>query len=266
MLSIIFASRVLDNLDSQVKKLLDSTVKCVDPEDYSKIEFLIKYDHDDIHRPHDKFFEKYPFPIKTFTYARGEGRHYNNHHCEYLFANRNPSFKWVMNMSDDFIFTRKGFLKEIEAIKDKYMVVGYTNPTFAENAKAEVYKKCHPVNFEGDNGIAEYCPLMTAELIETCQNMGWQPNLDAWVVLLQVTLYQKYGFCLWKKIDKFYERTGNWGSGDTPTYPSKEIYNNMTITGKRLPKNNYIFNLIDKQAKNIYLNMIDDQIDVKIYQ
>lgn len=265
MLSIIFASRVFGNEDSQIKKLLDSTIKCTDKEDYNKIEFLIKYDHDDLHRPHDKFFSHYPFPIKTFTYARGEGRHYNHHHCEYLFANRNPSFKWIMNMSDDFIFTRKGFLKDLEIIKDKYMIVGHTNPTFSKNT--EVYRKHHPINFEENNGIGAYCPLITADLVNVCQNMGWQPNLDAWIVLLEVTLYRKYGFCLWNKIDQFYERTGGYGdSGDTPTYPSKEIYNNMTITGKKLPQNHYIFNLIEAQAKNIYLNMVDDGIDISKYK
>ena len=263
MLSIILASRVLGNEDSQIKKLLDSTEKFVD--DYSKIEFLIKYDHDDMHRPSDKFLSKYPFKVKTFVYSRGEGRHYNNHHCEYLFANRNPNFKWVINMSDDFVFTRKGFLKDIESIKDEYSIVGYTNPTFEENAKAEVYKNCHPINFEGNNGIGAYCPLITSKLVNICQNMGWQPNLDAWIVLLNTTLYKMYGFYLWKKIDQFYERTGSYGCGDVAIYPSKEIYNNMLISGKSLPKNKYLFDLIEAQAKNIYLNMINDGIDINSY-
>jgi hypothetical protein len=266
MLSIIFASRVKDNMDSQLKNLLDSTFMCVDRDDYPKIEFLIKYDWDDDNRPPDSFFAQYPFTIKPFVYARGEGRHYNNHHCEYLFANTNPSFKWVMNMSDDFVFTRKDFLKELEAIPDPYMVVGYTRPSFELNAKNNVYRQNFPVNFEHHNGIGELCPIFSRKLVEVSQNMGWQPNLDAWVVLLECTLYQMYGILLWSQIPKFYQRTGTWGSGDTPTFPGTDIYNNMTITGARLPKNPYLFTLIEQQAKNIYLNMVSDGIDVNMYK
>jgi hypothetical protein len=84
-------------------------------------------------------------------------------------------------------------------------------------------------------------------------------------VLLEVTLYQKYKILLWKAIPKFYQRTGTWGSGDTPTFPGTELYNNMTITGKRLPKNPYLFKLIEQQAKNIYLNMVNEGIDIISY-
>jgi hypothetical protein len=265
MLSIIFASRVNGNSDSQLRKLLESAVECISPDDYGKVEFLIKYDRDDEKRPNAGFFAKFPFEVRTYTYERGEGRHYNHHHCEYLFANTNPDFKWVMNMSDDFVFTRNGFLSDLEAITDDYMVVGYTRPSFEENAAAGVYRNCHPVNFQGHHGIGDFCPVFSRKLLETCQNMGWQPNLDAWVVILEVTLHQKYKMLLWKEIPQFYQRTGSWGTGDTPTVPGTEIYNNMTITGKRLPSNPYLFTLMDHQAKNIYLNMIADGIDITKY-
>jgi hypothetical protein len=239
---------------------------CVAPEDVNKIEFLIKYDWDDENRPNNSFFDQYPFKVKTFVYARGEGRHYNHHHCEYLFANTDPSFKWIMNMSDDFVFTRHNFLKDLAAIPDEYMIVGYTNPTFVQNAVAGVYRKCFPVNFGNNNGIGELCPIFSRRLVETAQNMGWQPNLDAWVVLLEVTLYQMYRILLWKAVPQFYQRTGTWGSGDTPTFPATELYNNMTITGRRLPQNPYLFKLIEQQAKNIYLNMVSEGIDIEQYK
>lgn len=266
MLSIIFASRVKDNIDSQLKRLFTSVITCVAPEDYDKIEFVIKYDWDDENRPTPEFFAKYPFTVKTFVYARGEGRQYNHHHCEYLFANTNPEFKWVMNMSDDFVFTRHNFLKDLMAIPDDYMVVGYTRPSFEQNADNQIYRQNFPVNFDNENGIGELCPIFSRKLVEVCQNMGWQPNLDAWVVILEVTLYQMFGILLWKSIPKFYQRTGTWGSGDSPTFPGTELYNNMTITGKRLPQNPYLFTLMERQAKNIYLNMVSDGIDVSQYK
>ena len=159
-------------------------------------------------------------------------------------------------MADDFHFTRKDWLKDIENIEDEYMVVGYTRPTFEINSINDIYRKCFPINFDYTNGIGGYCPLMTAKLAEVAQNWGWQPNPDAWMVLLQATLYRKYGFLLWKQIPQFYQRNGSYGTGDTPTRPGEDIYNNMIISGSRLPKNKYLFNLIDQQARNIYLNIM----------
>lgn len=255
-LSIMVSSRVDKNTDSNIFRLLDSAVQFVDPEDYGRIEFILKYDFDDQKRPDPSEFHRYPFAVKVFIYERGEGRHYNHHFSEFGFANRNTSFRWAMSMADDFYFTRHGFYKEIEAIKDEYMVIGYTRPTFELNAACGVYKQCFPVNFDYDNGIGGYCPLMTANLIEIAQNMGWQSNIDAWIVLLEATLYQKYQFLIWKKLDQFYFRGGDYGLGDTPTRKGWDIYNNLTITGARLPKNKYLFKLIEQQAANIYLNIV----------
>jgi hypothetical protein len=235
-----------------MKRLLDSAVQFV--EDYSKIEFILKYDFDDPEKPGDDFFAQYPFVIKRFIYERGEGRHYNHHFSEYGFAQRNTNFKWAMSMADDFYFTRS-FMKELEDIKEEYMIVGYTRPTFEINAERKVYKEIFPVNFDYDNGIGGFCPLMTANLIEICQNMGWQPNIDAWIVLLEATLYQMYKILIWKHLPQFYQRGGHYGLGDTPTRKGTDIYNNMVITGSRLPKNPYLFKLIEQQAKNIYLNI-----------
>src|SRR5262249_47918880 len=47
----------------------------------------------------------------------------------------------------------------------------------------------------------------------------------------------------------FYERSGGWGLGDTPTY------NNMELTGLKGPENKYWFELLRRQARNIWLNM-----------
>jgi hypothetical protein len=57
MISVIFCSRVKDNPDSDVKRMLDSAVAHVRPDERDKIEFLIKYDGDDDQRPPDN---RYP--------------------------------------------------------------------------------------------------------------------------------------------------------------------------------------------------------------
>jgi hypothetical protein len=64
MLSILVSSRVQKNPDTNMKRLLDSAVQFV--EDYSKIEFILKYDFDDPEKPGDDFFAQYPFVIKRF--------------------------------------------------------------------------------------------------------------------------------------------------------------------------------------------------------
>src|SRR5262245_50136577 len=113
MLSVLFCSRVKDNLDSDLPRLLDTAVETIRPEERDRIEFLIKYDDDDDARPPDSFFEKYPFQIRRFVYSRGEGRHGLHHAQEYLFAQRDPRSRWLFMTADDFYFTRPGWLTEI---------------------------------------------------------------------------------------------------------------------------------------------------------
>src|SRR3984885_2425994 len=109
MISVLFCSRAKDNPASNLPRLLDSAVEFVHPDERDKIEFLIKFDDDDDTRPADSFFAKYPFSIRTFTWARGEGRHYLHHAQEYLFTQRDPRSRFLIMTADDFRFTRPGF-------------------------------------------------------------------------------------------------------------------------------------------------------------
>ncbi len=86
MISVLFCSRVKDNPDSNLPRLLDSAAEHITPDEYDKIEFLIKYDDDDDCRLPDAFFAKYPFRVRTFCWSRGEGRHSLHHAQEYLFT------------------------------------------------------------------------------------------------------------------------------------------------------------------------------------
>jgi hypothetical protein len=102
MLSIIFCSRVKDNPDSNIKRLLDSTADCVSPKERDHIEFLIKYDDDDDQRPPDSFFEQYPFSIRRFFWSRGEGRHALHHAQEYMFTQHDPRSRFCLMTADDY--------------------------------------------------------------------------------------------------------------------------------------------------------------------
>jgi len=96
VISVIFCSRVKDNPDSNVGRLLDSVVANTTPEEREQVEFLIKYDTDDDERPSDAFFARYPFQIKTFAWSRGEGRHGLHNVQEYLFTQRDPRSRFLL--------------------------------------------------------------------------------------------------------------------------------------------------------------------------
>lgn len=246
MLSVLFCSRVKDNPASALPKLLDSTVANLLPHELGQIEFLIKYDDDDDQRPPASFFTQYPFPIRTFCYSRGDGRHSLHHAQEYLFTQRDPRSRWCLMTADDFFFTRPGFVSEILAVPDEFCIIGHVRPPIER----------YVGRYEEESAIREYnvsfgalSPVVSARLIEVCQNFGWQANVDSWLMALSVVLYDLYRVVIWKEIPEYYERDGGYGLGDTPTY------NNMELTSQKAPQNRYWFELLRRQARNIYLNM-----------
>jgi hypothetical protein len=246
MISVIFCSRVKDNPDSNIKRLLDSAVAHVRPDERDKIEFLIKYDDDDDQRLPDSFFADYPFQIRTFVWSRGEGRHYLHHAQEYLFTQRDPRSRFLLMTADDFYFTRTGFVSEILNVRDEFCILGYIRPPIESFAGI----------YENEEAIRRWVvafgllsPVISARLIEVCQNFGWQSNVDSWVMGLSVVLYDLYKIILWRPIEPFYARGGGYGLGDTPTY------NNMELTCMKGPFNRYWFELVRRQARNLYLNI-----------
>jgi hypothetical protein len=246
MLSVLFCSRVKDNPDSNLSRFFDSAEAHIRPEERDKIEFLLKFDTDDDARPPESFFKKYPFSIRTFVWSRGEGRHGLHHAQEYLFAQRDPRSRWLLMTADDFRFTRTGFVSEILAVPDEFCILGWRRPHI------ELFKGV----YEQDEQIRQWVvafgpwsPIVTARLIEVCQNFGWQANVDSWLMGLSVALYDLYGIIIWKQHEEFYARGGGYGLGDTPTY------NNMELTSQKGPLNTYWFELVRRQARNVYLNV-----------
>jgi hypothetical protein len=246
MISVIFCSRAKDNPDSNLKRLLDSAAEHVRPEERDNIEFLIKFDDDDDQRPPDSFFADYPFQIRTYVWSRGEGRHYLHHAQEYLFTERDPRSRFCLMTADDFRFTRSGFVTEILNHSEEFCILGPICPPIESYAGI----------YENEDAIRQWVvafgplsPVVSAKLIEVCQNFGWQANVDSWVMGLSVVLYDLYGIIVWRTIEPFYERCGGYGLGDTPTY------NNMELTCMKGPFNKYWFELVRRQARNLYLNM-----------
>jgi hypothetical protein len=246
MLSIIFCSRVKDNPASNLPRLLDSTVAHTTPEERKQLEFLIKFDDDDELRPADRVLAGYPFPIRTFTWSRGEGRHGLHHAQEYLFAQRDPRTRFCLMTADDFYFTRPGFVTEILSVPDEFCIIGHCRPAIEQYAG--IYENEEAVR-RWVVAFGELSPVVSTRLIEVAQNFGWQSNVDSWLMGLSVVLYDLYKIVLWRTIAPYYTRDGGYGLGDTPTY------NNMELTSQKGPFNKYWFELVRRQARNIYLNM-----------
>ncbi len=251
MISVIFCSRVKDNPDSNVARLLNSAVAHVAANERGRIEFLIKYDDDDDARPPERFFSAYPFSIRRFVWSRGEGRHSLHHAQEYLFTQRDPRSRFLLMMADDFYFTRPGFVADILSIEDELCIIAPTRPPI------ESYAGLRPArSYEQEQAVREWvfafgalAPVISTRFVEVCQNLGWQSNVDSWLMGLSIVLYDLYKVVLWRTLPPFYERGGGWGMGDTPTY------NNMELTGLKGPENKYWFELLRRQARNLVLNL-----------
>ena len=250
MLSVLFCSRAKGNPDCGLERLLDSAVACTTPDEQKRLEFLIKFDADDDARLPDGFFAKYPFAVRPFVWSRGEGRHGLHHAQEYMFANRDPRSRFCLMTADDFYFSRAGFVSEILAVEDEFCIMGHRRPPIEQFAG----------RFEDEASVREWVvsfgcwsPVISSRLIEVCQNFGWQANVDSWLMGLSVALYDLYGVVIWKQHHPFYERGGEYerpaSTGAAPTY------NNMELTNNVGPLNPYWFELVRRQARNVYLNM-----------
>jgi hypothetical protein len=246
MLSVIFCSRAKDNPDFALPRLLDSAADHVAAHERGQIEFLIKFDEDDDARPPDEFFARFPFAVRPFVWSRGEGRHYLHHAQEYLFAQRDPRSRFCLMTADDFYFTRTGFVTEILNIRDEFCIVGHNRPSIEDYAG--IYEQEEAIR-QWVVAFGDWSPVVSARLIEVCQNFGWQANVDSWLMGLSVVLYDLYKIVIWKTMPPFYQRGGGYGLGDTPTY------NNMELTSQKGPFNPYWFELVRRQARNVYLNM-----------
>ena len=205
MISVLFCSRAKENPDCGLERLLDSTVACTTPAEQKQIEFLIKFDSDDDKRLPDSFFAKYPFPVRTFCWARGEGRHALHHAQEYMFAQRDPRSKWCLMTADDFYFNRSGFVSEILAVPDEFCILGHRRPLI--ECYAGVYEQEEQIR-DWVVSFGPWSPVVSARLMEVCQNFGWQANVDSWLMGLSVVLYDMYGIVLWKQHEEFYARGG----------------------------------------------------------
>tara|TARA_R110002153_G_scaffold113768_5_gene256173 strand:+ start:2008 stop:2790 length:783 start_codon:yes stop_codon:yes gene_type:complete len=255
MLTLILTSRVKDNKDSSMEQLLTSLKECGG--NATNCEVLIKYDSDDDQRPTQEYFDKFPFSVKAFVWSRGEGRHGFHLDHFYLFSQRNRKSTFVLLCADDFTFIKKGFIDDILSIEDEYCFIGPHRP------RVELYKDRwrEPQVMEvwkHNEGVS--LPCFSVRCIEVLQNYGWQCNGDNWKTLLHILMYESYGIDLWRTVPNFFSRNPTDG-----TSGFGKSYNNMEMDGNKNPSNTYYYDLVQQQAKNLYLNIISDKL-IKAYR
>ena len=68
-------------------------------------------------------------------------------------------------------------------------------------------------------------------------------------------MFERYNVDMWQTIAPFYTRNPTNG---TSGYGIS--YNNMEMDGSKNPQNTYYYDLVAQQAKNLYLNIISDQL------
>ena len=262
-ISMLMCSRRKGNPDHDIIKFLES-YKNVGFQDAEKdqIELLIKIDKDDekIYREiinknwggsHEydqpNLLKNYPVRIRIFIYERGEGRYSLHNDYKFLFSQRNPLSKFIMFVTDDCFFKESGTFKFLKGIKyQDYAILGDRVPSVA---KYKDYRN----NQSWRTDVSPY-PIISAKLLEIAQNIGWQTNLDNWITLLHCILYHKYDLNLWERMPKFIDRN------EQPYQERPMTFNPMEITNKKQCDNPYYFNLVEQQAKNIYLNFIEKDL------
>lgn len=269
------------SLFTNLKKFNDA----LKPEDRSKIEILIRTDNDDRlahNRLNDaKFINSLGFPIRVFKHNRWEGRFTFNYHYMYLFSQRNPESKFIGFMTDDCLFTEKcgNMIQELEErYLNKDYVVLHSSPiqqdtypptwpldlNMKERLKEIIelgdYKTLEVTKRWCTSFLTESYPIVSSKLIEVIGNLGWQVNIDSTLALLNIILYQKYGLNIHFVLDTKHFIRMDSVRIDKENIPKYPFNHDMTLNASKTSSNQYLYKLMEQQAKNIYLNMKEDGV------
>jgi len=126
------------------------------------------------------------------------------------------------------------------------------------------YKANHRIREEWEPFIGAYCPIIGENILKCVLNFGISPSTDAWAVALALATWRLYGANIWTPMLSFYSRNEVY---DLPQYvgvqpehhKSAFAYNKLDIMNHKGDYNPRVWDIIECQAKNIYLNMKFDK-------
>lgn len=265
MISILLSSRIKNNPDSNLLGMINSIISTCTPEELTKLELIIKYDDDDEYI--NNHLITAPFDIKEVTYNRCTGRSHLHHFNEYLFTLKNHKSKFILQVADDFIFTRPGWVSQILSFTKEYLFIGSGQ---CDKEPGPWHTKSRPpietINYFDMESwrciFGNIAPCFSVRLIEVCQNFGWTSSIDAWAYLLTMMCYQNHKINIFEYIDAFYKRTEGLGVESNQSHDEifkkgfDYSYNRMQQTGSKNCENMYWFDLVYQQATNVYLNIL----------
>lgn len=239
-------------------KFFYTAVNEIFPKDRDKVEFLIKFDSDD-----NKFltlikeFSRFPLKIRLFSYSRWEGMETAHYNYTYLLNRINSESKFIIFCGDDSV-PKNLNISILEKFKDNNYLFFSSLPRMSETewlAKSSYtppFSKC--MNDLNSLRLVEPYPVISRKLLEICSGAGFCSNVDGWLALLNVILFNKYNILLTKNLPNLMFSRDN-------TQKQDMFEDNFTSNWNRDMENlPYYFDLLNQQAKNIYLNIKEDKL------
>ena len=242
-----------DNSVINLFSVLDNASENIPKKYHNQIEFLIKFDDDDkVANERVGELKEYPFVVKPYFYGRWEGLQTAHLHFAYLFTKRNTKYRFVGTLADDSIFMKDyvGEMFETMEKSNEYTIISGNNRVNQQIDSAKDYRQAISV---WACGMEYSFPIVSSKIYEICGGMGWQLNTCNFVTLLGVILYSKYSINIFKGINSFIVRK-NRILHDTFDI-SNSFNREMRIDNNFTDCNSYYFDLVEQQARNIYLNM-----------
>ena len=260
-MSIVFSSRFKDNPTCNLFRCLESIIDTTTEQERSRLEILIKMDLDDTSIPDEivktftvvhkgKYFalhRKYEgIHVRIFIYSRGEGRGDLHNALSYLSTLVSYESVMLMNISDDFLFTKSNWVTNILNLYDislkrnkGILIIGPCSETVAPVSTTDkalgkaqqtqdelmpIGKWCD-FNYVTQNEfdeiitgqktifwsnlnqyIGEYCPIFSRKLLNIISGQFWMANIDAYFTILGAMLALKHNIKITTRIENFYIR------------------------------------------------------------
>lgn len=254
--------------------LLDSFKRIHNYHRLQDVEFIIKFDTDndlalDEYLLHNELGRRFTeLVIRPIIFNRWEGKNSLYLNYMYLFSKRNPASNFIGFLSDDCIFYNKILQQLDNFIKEKYVLLTTKNKKIDEDKGSTLFP------FAGADGTIDYIndykneslkwrdgnltepyPIISTRLLESMGNLGWQIHIDSSFTLLTIILKRKYGLDIRRWIDGWCMRGDKRTSSNYETNFNK----NWVMSIDTVPSpNDYIWDLYETAARNIYLNARED--------
>jgi len=272
VVSFLMCSRVRTDVTNpatrDILKFFRDAVDKIHTEDRKDVEFLIKFDNDDEYaKKIVGDLKHYPFNIRPFFTARGEGLKSANTYYEYLFSRINKHSKFIGFCGDDAVFNHfsQGVMGQLrDNIDDNYIFFTnqrqMTEPATLQTVSDYQNNSRILASVMSQKRLIEPYPIVSRKLIEICGGMGYHYNIDTWLAIINLALFHKHRVLITKNFSNQTFLRDNLQPQDCyerdPFINQDGSYTNLHNAD--LEDKPYYYQLLTQQATNIYLNIKED--------